>query len=511
MKKGIAKCFGRSGGGLGTGDVVTTILLAIFTSSLQLGINFATAYFIKGKPGYNHVSAPLLALLFCARPRLSWLACLLSSFPDTLLMRWFHLEEHEDLVRGQMQVAKVAVSAAMSEIVMQLLGSYFLGRTANVAVNRQFYLIHHLRPYWRGKDARLMYLGALFWLIACAVMVFFWSVVVIFHVAIFRFFARTKVWLKQNAASSGRAENRPRWRSWGFRNGAGERTVSHKPSYELTDIDDYQNGGQIHRPEAFRRDGQRYNSVPAEDQNMRADQHGQFSSLHTHSESSGLNSQTMRPEDFNRDDGARYEPNRSTSTEFDSQNMRPEDFQQRDDRIRPAARNGYGSLPTEPEVIQMRPSVVVRNRAHNTPVSTTAREGRGYVYSSLPTDGNQEEHHTPVNRPRSRVMGQGYEATRHASYDGGRGEDLNQPEEDSNHAHRYDIRQHVPSFRDSQPWILALGTALGLVCYVAQWLFWAGFVRAYGPRFCPPSLASMGTLWVIASFFDLRIACPNAK
>ena len=101
--------------------------MAVVFAGIQLAFNFATAYLIKYTPGYGDVPAPLLALLFCCRPRLGWLACYLSQTPDSWLTRYFHLTPPDSLIRGQIAVARVAVSSAMSEVIMQLLGSYFLG------------------------------------------------------------------------------------------------------------------------------------------------------------------------------------------------------------------------------------------------------------------------------------------------------------------------------------------------------------------------------------------------
>ena len=40
-----------------------------------------------------------------------------------------------------------------------------------------FYLLHHLLPYWRGRDAQHMYLGALFWLIGCLFIFIAWPLI----------------------------------------------------------------------------------------------------------------------------------------------------------------------------------------------------------------------------------------------------------------------------------------------------------------------------------------------
>jgi len=85
----------------GTSEVHATVLLAIFFAGVQLAFNFATAIIVQRTPGYGHVNIPLLALLFCSRPRLGWLAWLLSKIPDWVLVHWFYMTDHASLISGQ--------------------------------------------------------------------------------------------------------------------------------------------------------------------------------------------------------------------------------------------------------------------------------------------------------------------------------------------------------------------------------------------------------------------------
>src|SRR5215469_10653086 len=195
VSKFFANLFGANPTGVGA--VINTICIAVVMSGLQLAVNFASAYIIKNTPGYEQVPAPLLALLFCARPRLGWLGCLLSlAHKAEFLQKVFHYNNHEYLNRAQVTISKVAISSAVSEIIMQCLGAYSLGLTAHVGVNRSFYLIHHLWPYWRGRQARIMYLGALFWLISCVVIILVWTLVVITGAPIVTFFSVTDHWFR---------------------------------------------------------------------------------------------------------------------------------------------------------------------------------------------------------------------------------------------------------------------------------------------------------------------------
>jgi hypothetical protein len=185
----------ESPGSSGLGDVISVIFIATMLSSVQLGFNFGAAYYIKHRPGYEHVPAPLLALLFCARPRISWLACLVSQIGETRLQRYFHLSG-KGLADANTATIKVALSSAVSEIIMQGLGAYSLGRTADVGRRRGFYLARSLSPFWHGYRARIMYLGALAWLVLCFFIFLTWFLVARFHAPLVQFWASTADWFK---------------------------------------------------------------------------------------------------------------------------------------------------------------------------------------------------------------------------------------------------------------------------------------------------------------------------
>jgi hypothetical protein len=162
----ITKRFVRPSG------VIWTLIVGAVWSGTEIGVNFANAYYIKHHSGFGHVPLVELALLFCSRPSISWIPCFLGFIPD------HKFRSHQ----AQAVFADIAYTSAFREFVMQVMGGIYLGRTGNIGRQREFYLVHHLRPFLHGKDAFRMYLGALFWLIGCAVIIPLWLLVVIIMV-----------------------------------------------------------------------------------------------------------------------------------------------------------------------------------------------------------------------------------------------------------------------------------------------------------------------------------------
>jgi hypothetical protein len=148
---------------VGVGEILTTLGDASLLVCFQLAANFGSAYLIKSTRGYSHVSAPLLALLFCARPRLGWLFCLTAMLPDRLIERLTG-KGLTNLLEGRIKTSNVAIAASVSELIMQLLASYSLGRALGTGLHRRFYSPHSLTKYWKGNQARGIYVGAILWL-----------------------------------------------------------------------------------------------------------------------------------------------------------------------------------------------------------------------------------------------------------------------------------------------------------------------------------------------------------
>jgi hypothetical protein len=123
-------------------------LMGVLSACLHVSSNLVNARIIRSVPGYEDVPFAALALLWCTRPRLSWLAVFLAT------------REAEDGM-----YFNAAASAITTEAILQVLGAVYFGITANYGRKKRFYYIKHLDPYPRGIDAHIMYAGALLWLI----------------------------------------------------------------------------------------------------------------------------------------------------------------------------------------------------------------------------------------------------------------------------------------------------------------------------------------------------------
>jgi hypothetical protein len=165
----------------GRSQLLTSVLWSVLMTTVQVGLTFVSAYLITRTRGYHHVPLGRLALLFCCRPRLGWLACGLDYVTnEELLKSWFHFKKSKFIRKAQIALGSISVGAAISEFTLQLLSLYYMGLTANVGRIRGFYLLHRIRPFWRGRDAQHMYLGALFWLIGCVFIFITWVLVFFF-------------------------------------------------------------------------------------------------------------------------------------------------------------------------------------------------------------------------------------------------------------------------------------------------------------------------------------------
>ena len=148
--------FGR----LGHAHSKSWIFMGPLLATLQLLVNITNALIIKRSSGYSHISIKTLVLLWCTRPRMSWMVILLIPFQAEQVMYF-----------------NCAASSLFSELILQFLSSYTFGFVANYAHSQHFYLLdHRLDGVHNAAAAKLMYGGALLWLIVvlfCLVMVTF--------------------------------------------------------------------------------------------------------------------------------------------------------------------------------------------------------------------------------------------------------------------------------------------------------------------------------------------------
>ncbi|KAH7360995.1 hypothetical protein BKA65DRAFT_494416 [Rhexocercosporidium sp. MPI-PUGE-AT-0058] len=499
LKKGASRFFKfifcLSGNGGGTGTVVSTILIAILFAGIQLAANFGTASIIQKTPGYEHVPVPLLALLFCCRPRLGWLACLLSLFPDSWLTKYFHLQPGTEAFQtGAVAVNRVGVSAAVGEIIMQCLSAYFLGKTAHVGVEKGFYLNNHLTPFFRGMEARNMYIGAMFWLVAGFGVVLAWTVFLVWHAALMHFYATTKSWLRHVAATTIPESVQPRrMRSW--RRSTAPSRRSSRRTHRLPTIDETNLIGEGYIVRGV--------ADPPEDErhNLRGGIRGPEMSYGSDEIPSGL--QNIRRVGGG-SSGATY--GASSSSAYDALPIRPGDFPQASTTISTVGRDspprsrghGYQAVPVNPEMTQMHPEDFPQSLS---PGYTGRDPNREYNILTGSRPGSVEETQDPVYIQHASQSSNSFPDTRY------HGAAYNDPEENDPRrtpSPPYNPDDHFPTtFRELQPYIVALAFFLGIISYVAQWLFWAGFVYAAGDRFCPPKLGFTGTLWSIAAILGI--------
>jgi hypothetical protein len=101
---------------------------------------------IRHTPGFSGVNVIGLALLWCARPRLAWIAVLLV------------------IQKEKGMYFAVGASTALAEVILQGIGAAYIGMTANFASTHSCYQLHHLDALPEAPQALMMYSGAMLWL-----------------------------------------------------------------------------------------------------------------------------------------------------------------------------------------------------------------------------------------------------------------------------------------------------------------------------------------------------------
>jgi len=115
---------------------------------LHFGSNAINAYLIHQTSGFEQINVGKLILLWCTRPRLTWMI--------VVLIPWQAKEA---------MYFSVAVSTLVAEVTLQIASSYYMGYAANYARVQKFFSLGHLNQTPHGNDALLMYAGALLWLV----------------------------------------------------------------------------------------------------------------------------------------------------------------------------------------------------------------------------------------------------------------------------------------------------------------------------------------------------------
>ncbi|KAH0547871.1 hypothetical protein GP486_008388 [Trichoglossum hirsutum] len=139
-----------TGGRCGKRDHHDAFILTAFLSViLNLTANLINAAIIRRNPGFRHINIGSLFLLWASRPRLAWFAALLVNVQSEKQMYW-----------------NLGASAILAEVILQAVGSVYIGITGNWARRYHFYLVNHLSNVPHANDALIMYGGALLWLVS---------------------------------------------------------------------------------------------------------------------------------------------------------------------------------------------------------------------------------------------------------------------------------------------------------------------------------------------------------
>lgn len=129
----------------------------ISIAGLQLLVNWINALLIQGTLGFEDIPVTQLMFLWCSMPRLAWLTFLLIG-----------LQPFDEV---DFSAAKASLFA---EITLQVLSAYYMVFTVSYGFQHNFYF-RSLDGVKGGQSARLMYAGALLWLVIITV-TFVWSI-----------------------------------------------------------------------------------------------------------------------------------------------------------------------------------------------------------------------------------------------------------------------------------------------------------------------------------------------
>jgi hypothetical protein len=126
---------------------------SISMAAIQFLAYYASTILVQTTPGFEETPALQLVLLWCTMPRFGWIAIL------PLCIQPF----------GGLSVSG-AVSSLFSEVILQSIASYYIMSTVSYGVQHNFYFrdLHYAE---RGQLARLMYIGALMWLVVLGLFV----------------------------------------------------------------------------------------------------------------------------------------------------------------------------------------------------------------------------------------------------------------------------------------------------------------------------------------------------
>lgn len=124
------------------------ILVGPLTVVLHIVSNTVGALLIRSTPGYQDIDVGQLILLWCTRPRMAWMVIALIPWQAKSAIYF-----------------SVAASSILSEAILQTLGSVYMGIATAYAGRQKFYRVGRLTHVPHGTDALVMYAGSLLWLV----------------------------------------------------------------------------------------------------------------------------------------------------------------------------------------------------------------------------------------------------------------------------------------------------------------------------------------------------------
>jgi hypothetical protein len=444
------------------------------TLALQLGSNVVNAVVIKSTPGFASVNIGHLTLLWCTRPRLAWLV--------VVLIPW---QAREAMYFG------VAASNLVAEIVLQLISSYYIGKATNYARRQKFYVqgsTARLAEVPRGSNATTLYAGALLWLIvtffallACVTAIFG----VDKRIAAFGKRLRASAWKSRRRVISVRARRRkiasspadnclecdPDWQrhDGGQRQGhcihqarmiewlsTAEQQWNRVKQYLSTDKEQYARLQKLIRKQEKKSRRAAKMHEQHELPGTLRDEHAALQNLWL--ETPGEMEQQAHTAHIVADESRRqyavfvvHARGRQQRAQAELQDLRSRSGNRLD-------RSQYGALLTRKQ--DLKQNLVRYNR-------------------DLQAASTKLNHLNFITKQLSAVEKQWKQLARES------GQELEQVSMDP-------AVDRLRTFA----WVTVIGM---FGCWVAQWVWWVGFIGTMGDNYCPPKLKEMGVVWTVFS------------
>ena len=145
-------------------------LTGLISFTLNMTTSTINAVLVKNTSGYSHVPVGELILLWTSRPGMAW-----------VILSLVAVEMQDSVYLG------AAASTALSEVVLQVIGLTYVGRTADYARNHDLFSSSNIAHIPDARHATIMYRGSVLVLVSA-------SFAIIFLLAILRTMRRTILW-----------------------------------------------------------------------------------------------------------------------------------------------------------------------------------------------------------------------------------------------------------------------------------------------------------------------------